>query len=135
VNGRARHPLYEQLTALPDRSGVAGDVQWNFEKFLVSPRGEPVVRFRPTTPPEADDLVEAIESNLPGRASPVWTTRPASEIGPGDRVIVPGGTELTVSRVEERFLGRDELICLVEDTPARWLAQPVQAGAEVKVLA
>ena len=41
VSGQARHPLYELLTALPDRSGIVGDAQWNFEKFIVSPRGKP----------------------------------------------------------------------------------------------
>jgi glutathione peroxidase len=34
VNGPNRHPLYEELTATPDAEGKAGDVQWNFEKFL-----------------------------------------------------------------------------------------------------
>src|SRR6266581_5750271 len=47
VNGAARHPLYARLTATPDATGQAGDIQWNFEKFLVSPEGEVVRRFRP----------------------------------------------------------------------------------------
>jgi glutathione peroxidase len=66
VNGQARHPLYQLLCGLPDASGVAGDIEWNFEKILVSPAGEPVARFRPTTPPDAAELVEAIEEQLPG---------------------------------------------------------------------
>src|SRR5689334_5505596 len=37
VNGGGRHELFVQLTAVPDADGVAGDVRWNFEKFLVSP--------------------------------------------------------------------------------------------------
>src|SRR5471032_3059728 len=40
VNGAQRHPLYQELTATPDASGEAGDIQWNFEKFLISPTGE-----------------------------------------------------------------------------------------------
>ena len=52
VNGEGRHPLYEQLTAVPDAEGEAGDIQWNFEKFLVSPDGEIVGRFRPMTAPD-----------------------------------------------------------------------------------
>ena len=40
VNGRRRHPLYRELAATPDADGEAGDVRWNFEKFLVSPDGE-----------------------------------------------------------------------------------------------
>ena len=39
VNGDDRHPIYEELTAIPDAEGEAGDIQWNFEKFLVSPTG------------------------------------------------------------------------------------------------
>jgi glutathione peroxidase len=70
VNGQNRHPLYKVLCELPDVSGVAGDVEWNFEKVLVSPAGEPVARFRPTTPPDAAELVEAIEEQLPGGVSP-----------------------------------------------------------------
>ena len=134
VNGHNRHPLYDLLTALPDGRGVGGDVQLNFEKFVVTARGEPVARFRPTTAPEDEALAAAIETHLPGHPSPVWLNKPATEIRPGDRVIAPGGAELTVSRIEHPFLDREELICLVEDTPARWLAQPVQTSAEVQVL-
>src|SRR4029453_10189394 len=35
VNGEGRHPLYQLLTAVPDADGDAGDIRWNFEKFLV----------------------------------------------------------------------------------------------------
>ncbi len=65
VNGEQRHPLYAELTRTPDAQGEAGDVQWNFEKFLISPDGEVVGRFRPRTEPEADDVVAAIEAQLP----------------------------------------------------------------------
>jgi glutathione peroxidase len=65
VNGDGRHPLYEELTAVPDADGEAGDIQWNFEKFLVSPDGETVRRFRPMTAPDAPELVDAIEESLP----------------------------------------------------------------------
>ena len=64
VNGDGRHPLYEQLTAKADAEGNAGDIQWNFEKFLVSPEGEIVQRFRPMTAPEDPELVSAIEGSL-----------------------------------------------------------------------
>jgi glutathione peroxidase len=66
VNGPARHPLFESLTALPDGSGAAGDVHWNFEKFLVSPEGEVVGRFRTMIAPDDPALVGAIEESLPG---------------------------------------------------------------------
>jgi len=65
VNGEDRHPLYAELTDVPDAAGEAGDIQWNFEKFLVAPGGDVVARFRPTVEPEADDVVVAIEGALP----------------------------------------------------------------------
>jgi glutathione peroxidase len=65
VNGPDRHPLYAQLTQTPDGKGEAGDVAWNFEKFLVSPQGEVVGRFRSQVEPEAPELVAAIEAALP----------------------------------------------------------------------
>lgn len=65
VNGSGRHPLYASLTQVPDTNGVDGDVQWNFEKFLVGPAGATVQRFRPQVDPESAELVEAIERALP----------------------------------------------------------------------
>jgi glutathione peroxidase len=63
VNGEARHRLYNELTAVDDAAGEAGDVQWNFEKFLVGADGS-VTRFRPTVDPEAEEIVAAIESKV-----------------------------------------------------------------------
>ena len=65
VNGPGRHPLYQQLTTRPDADGQAGDVQWNFEKFLISPEGAIVARFRPQVVPDAAELISAVESVLP----------------------------------------------------------------------
>lgn len=65
VNGPGRHPLYEHLTQAPDAQGVAGDVQWNFEKFLLSPSGEVAGRFRTMVTPDDPGLVSAIEAHLP----------------------------------------------------------------------
>ncbi|GAA4987296.1 glutathione peroxidase [Kitasatospora paranensis] len=65
VNGDDRHPLYQRLTETADAEGTAGDVQWNFEKFLVAPDGSVVGRFRPRTEPEADEIVAAVEAQLP----------------------------------------------------------------------
>ncbi|MEU2630851.1 glutathione peroxidase [Kitasatospora sp. NPDC007106] len=65
VNGDERHPLFARLTEVADAEGTAGDVQWNFEKFLLSADGTVVGRFRPRTEPEADELVAAIEAQLP----------------------------------------------------------------------
>ncbi len=65
VNGSDRHPLYQRLTATPDGEGEAGDIQWNFEKFLVGADGAVVARFRPQTEPESETVTEAIEGALP----------------------------------------------------------------------
>jgi glutathione peroxidase len=65
VNGPDRHPLYDVLTATTDADGNAGDVTWNFEKFLVDPAGVVVARFRPGTQPDAPELVGAVEGTLP----------------------------------------------------------------------
>jgi len=65
VNGPGRHPLYQVLTETADEEGKAGDVLWNFEKFLVSPDGSVLRRFRPMTKPEDPEVVDAIEANLP----------------------------------------------------------------------
>jgi glutathione peroxidase len=65
VNGDERHPLYDELTQVADADGEAGDIQWNFEKFLVAPGGTSIRRFRPGVEPEAAELVAAIEADLP----------------------------------------------------------------------
>ncbi len=66
VNGSGRHRLYAALTEVADAEGNAGDIQWNFEKFLVAPGGQSIVRFRPTTEPSAPEVAAAIEAALPG---------------------------------------------------------------------
>jgi len=66
VNGPGRHPLYEELTQTPDAEGEAGDIQWNFEKFLVSADGKVIARFRPGTTPTSEPVVGAIATALGG---------------------------------------------------------------------
>jgi glutathione peroxidase len=65
VNGDDRHPIFDELTAREDADGKAGDVMWNFEKFVVSPDGGVVGRFRTQVKPTSDELVNVIEENLP----------------------------------------------------------------------
>ena len=65
VNGDDRHPIFDVLTGAADSEGKAGDVKWNFEKFLVSPDGDVVGRFRTLVEPEAPELIAAIEAVLP----------------------------------------------------------------------
>ncbi len=65
VNGDGRHPLYATLTESADADGDAGDIQWNFEKFLVGADGDVVARFRPGVEPEDAGLVAAVVAALP----------------------------------------------------------------------
>jgi glutathione peroxidase len=64
VNGADRHPAYDVLTATPDDKGEAGDVVWNFEKFLVAADGSVVKRYRPEVVPDDPDLIADVESLL-----------------------------------------------------------------------
>ena len=64
VNGRSQHPLYAELTKTPDAHGKAGNVKWNFEKFVVTPDGS-VHRFRSHTEPDDPAIIGLIESALP----------------------------------------------------------------------
>ena len=61
VNGDNAHPLYQFL-----KQATGGeDIQWNFEKFVISDSGEVLGRFSPKTDPEDDALLELIEEHLP----------------------------------------------------------------------
>jgi glutathione peroxidase len=64
LNGKNAHPLYAELTKTPDAAGKAGKVKWNFEKFVITPDGT-VHRFRPTTEPDAPEILAVIEGALP----------------------------------------------------------------------
>ena len=64
VNGAGRHPVYDELVRVPDQSGRTGDVQWNFEKFLLDGDGSVVARFDPTVVPDDPAVTSAIEPLL-----------------------------------------------------------------------
>lgn len=64
VNGDARHPIYAELTTVADADGTAGDIRWNFEKFLIGRDGTVIARFSPMVAPEDPGLVAAIESAI-----------------------------------------------------------------------
>jgi len=64
VNGDDKHPLYAELEETADAEGHTGDIRWNFEKFLVSPKGQVVARFAPQVEPEAPEITKAIEEQL-----------------------------------------------------------------------
>ena len=65
VNGARRHPIYQELTQIADGSGRAGDIRWNFEKFVVSADGKQITRFDPKTKPDDPKLIAALEAALP----------------------------------------------------------------------
>ena len=64
VKGAQQHPLYALLTQIPDDNGKAGNVGWNFEKFLIGRDGIAARRFRSKVVPEDPAIVGAIESLL-----------------------------------------------------------------------
>ncbi len=64
VRGANQHPLYAILSESADDSGKAGNVSWNFEKFLIGRDGRVARRFRSKVVPEDPRIVEAIETLL-----------------------------------------------------------------------
>ena len=62
VNGDARHEVYAGLVQTPDERGNAGDVTWNFEKFLIAADGTVVARFSPGVEPDDPRLVDAVRT-------------------------------------------------------------------------
>jgi glutathione peroxidase len=64
VNGANRAPLYQWLTSQPTQPDGAGDVMWNFGKFLLDKQGKVVARFNPRVAPDAPELTAAIEKAL-----------------------------------------------------------------------
>jgi glutathione peroxidase len=65
VNGPGRNDIYKALTPIADASGTAGDIRWNFEKFVVSADGTKVTRFAPKTKPDDPTVIAAVEAALP----------------------------------------------------------------------
>jgi glutathione peroxidase len=64
VKGDGICPLYKYLTDKETDPKFAGQIKWNFEKFLLSKDGEIVKRFEPRTKPESEKVVQAIEKEL-----------------------------------------------------------------------
>lgn len=60
VKGNGKHPLYAFLT----QAAPAGEVKWNFEKFLVGKSGQVIARYPSSVSPESDTLIDAIEKAL-----------------------------------------------------------------------
>ena len=65
VNGPDRNEIYKVLMPISDASGRNGDIQWNFEKFVVSSDGTHITRFSPRTKPDDPTVIAAVEQALP----------------------------------------------------------------------
>lgn len=64
VKGDHIDPLYAWLTGSETNPDFAGEIGWNFEKFLVGRNGQVVKRFAPKVKPEADEVVRTVEAEL-----------------------------------------------------------------------
>ncbi len=64
VKGDDQHPLYAFLTSKETNPEFAGDIRWNFDKFLVSRQGVVIARFSPRTKPDSKEVVEAIKAAM-----------------------------------------------------------------------
>jgi glutathione peroxidase len=66
VKGPEQAPLYKFLTAQASAPDDAGEIRWNFAKFVVGTDGKVRARFAPTVEPMAAELVTAVEESLAG---------------------------------------------------------------------
>lgn len=80
VNGEERHPVYDALVQAPDEQGETGDIRWNFEKFLIDPRGAVVARFGPFIEPDDPRVIEAINTQLTGAGGETTHTPQAATL-------------------------------------------------------
>lgn len=65
VKGDAADPLFKYLTSLETQPKAAGDISWNFEKFLINPEGQVVGRYKSGVSPTSSEMVEILEKMLP----------------------------------------------------------------------
>ncbi|MGO3885517.1 MAG: glutathione peroxidase [Mycetocola sp.] len=80
VNGRNKHPLYAELTQVPDEKGKTGRVSWNFEKFVIDRNGH-VSRFRPKTLPDDPAVISAIDAAVAVGAGTADGTTDSTDAG------------------------------------------------------
>jgi glutathione peroxidase len=69
VKGKGIDPLYDYLTSKKSNPKYAGDIPWNFTKFLVNRKGEVIARFEPRTKPSSKDVESAVEKALAAEKS------------------------------------------------------------------
>lgn len=64
VKGESKAALFEYLTSEETNPQHAGEIKWNFEKFLINRNGEIVGRFRSNVAPDSPEMIAAIEAEL-----------------------------------------------------------------------
>lgn len=68
VAGEDQAPLYKYLTSKETDKDHAGEIEWNFEKFLIGKDGKVLARFAPKVKPDAPEVVKAIEDAIAAEA-------------------------------------------------------------------
>ncbi|MGO9956487.1 MAG: hypothetical protein ACLP50_10975 [Solirubrobacteraceae bacterium] len=99
--------------------------------------GEVRARFRPGVDPESAEVIAAIEAALSAGShgfAENWEMISPHEVRLGDRVRPRPGVELTVTRIEPSFLGRDGRLAFIEASDIRWLQSPAPADGDVEAL-
>ena len=69
VAGDDQAPIYKYLTSKETNKDFGGDIEWNFEKFVIGKDGKVVARFAPKVKPDAPEVVKAIEDALAAEAA------------------------------------------------------------------
>lgn len=95
VKGEGKAPLYTYLT---EQSPFPGDIQWNFEKWIVNRSGEVVARFSPRTKPNDPALLRRLEVEL-ATMQPKRIGWPSKDTGPGAQAI---HTALALAKQEKK---------------------------------
>jgi hypothetical protein len=62
-----------------------------------------------------------------------WTSVKMDEAGVGDKVRIYGAIELDVTRIDDPFLGREDMVLFVESTDERWACAPVPRGMDIEI--
>ena len=125
-----RHPLYAELTKTADADGEAGDVQWNFEKFLLAPGGKVAKRFRPRTVPDAPEVIGGHRRGLAAIAEKTAAIRVLETVATPDVATieyVAGQLIVSISGICDRTLPEVEGFCAQldeRDVPVSFLVAP-----------
>ena len=64
VVGKSKAPLYRYLTSAQTNPKFAGEIEWNFEKFLIGRNGQVIARFKSPVEPLSKEMTSAIEAAL-----------------------------------------------------------------------